>query len=156
MTVAKGQSYEDGTYVYTCGNCKGTGFVKDGQCSHCYGGNVEQIVVEMKKGARGERYYALLKAFLKARGKTIVEEFDAIKQREGKVLIFDAGYIALKTGLNLKATFDWLVECGRGKSGIYEHFLESTNPDTGKRWRVQDVYDAVYAKHPELREDATQ
>lgn len=152
MPVAKGQSYQDGTYVYTCGNCKGTGFVKDGQCPHCYGGDVEKIKAAMKEGARGQRYYALLKAFLKARGKAIVSEFWHIKSREGKATLFDLGYLSAKHGLNFRATVEWLEECRCVRSGTYDMFARSTNAETGKKWRVKDIYDAVLEKHPELKE----
>lgn len=144
--VAKGQSYPDGTYVYTCGTCNGAGFVGDNHdCPDCYGLNVEKIVEQIQKGARGQRYYGLLKAFLSVRGKEIVSGFWTIKARDGKVTPVDIGYLSLKYGLNLKATWEWLEECRCVHSGMYEHFGSSGI-------KVRDVYEAAREKYPDLRE----
>lgn len=140
MLCAKGERLEDGTYLYKCGKCNGYGLYHGDVCDWCYNLDTARIVEEMKKGARGQRYYSLLKAFLSVNGKVVVDEFKRIKSSEGKVTPVDIGYISLKFGLNFKATWEWLGECQCVCSGTYNHFIES-------KIKVADVYAAARAKY---------
>lgn len=137
--VGKGKSFDDGTYVYTCNACNGTGKVSGTECAWCYGLNVDRIVQEMKAGARGQRYYGLLKAFLSVRGKDIANEV----KRIGNVTLIDVGYLSLKFGLNFKAICEWCEEINLFKPGIYERFSRSGV-------KVNTVYEKARVKYPEL------
>lgn len=155
MAVAKGQSQPDGTYLYQCGQCKDRSALTGGLCTHCYGGSVEKITEALNSGVRGERYYALLKAFLRANGKAIVGEANRIKaaNESGRMSVADCGYISLKFNLNFRATVEWLEETHCVKAGAYTQIMESKYSKTGKRMRVKDVYEAVWERHPELKRE---
>jgi len=140
MQCAKGVSSTDGTYIYTCGKCNGYGLYRGDVCDWCYNLDTTRIIEEIKKGARGQRYYSLLKAFLSVNGKAIVDEHRRIKCENGKVVVVDIGYISLKFGLNLKATWEWLEETQCVYSGTYNHFTES-------KLKVSDVYKAAREKY---------
>lgn len=140
--VAKGQTLEDGTYLFTCGTCHGKASVdKSIECSWCYGGDAQRIASEMKS-ARGQRYYGLLKSFLAVNGKAIVNHFKMIKAvQEGKVTPVDIAYIALKFDLNFKATWEWLVET-RCIAVDYDEIPHS--------FTVKRAYEAAREKYPLL------
>lgn len=128
--IAKGITQPDGTYIYTCLKCGGKG----GDCPDCYGLDTERILAAMKEGARGERYYALLKAFLSVNGKAITDEGKRIYAERDSLRPIDMGYISLKFGLNFKATVEWLEETRVMRSGVYEKV---------KHFKVKDIYDAA-------------
>lgn len=152
MAVAKGRSFPDGTYEYICGTCRGIGQVGTSTlCPDCLALDADQIAEAMSKGVQGQRYYALLKAFLSIKGKAIVEEAKRLGNERGKLVLFDLGYISLKFGLNFRATVEWLEETRCIRTGTYTTFTEAKNAATGKKWRVKDVYEAVLEKHPELK-----
>jgi hypothetical protein len=139
MLAAKGKTLDDGTYVYKCGKCYGRGKYHGETCDWCYALDIQRIVEEMKKGARGQRYYSLLKAFLSVNGKAMVEECHRIAQEQQKVTPVDIGYLSLKFGLNFKATWEWLEEthCLRTTYHLFE--------DSGKK--VRDVYALAREKY---------
>lgn len=139
MQAAKGQTLDDGTYVYKCGKCYGRGMYHGEACDWCYNLDVSRILEEMKKGARGQRYYSLLKAFLSVNGKAIVDEFQRIKDEQGAFYPVDIGYLSLKFGLNFKATWEWLEEtyCLRTTYHLFE--------DSGRK--VRDVYASAREKY---------
>jgi len=125
MMLSKGQSMEDGTYIFTCGACNGTGKRAGALCNWCYDGDAKAISEAMKSGVRGQRYYGLLKSFLKVNGKSIVAEVWRLKALNGTVKVYDLGYIALKYGLNFKATVEWLEETRVIRPDIYDMFEAS-------------------------------
>lgn len=117
--IAKGQTQPDGTYLYTCLKCGGKG----GDCPDCYGLDSARILAAMKDGARGERYYALLKAFLSVNGKAITDEGKRIYAERDGLRPIDLGYISLKFGLNFKATVEWLEETVVIPGNTYERII---------------------------------
>jgi hypothetical protein len=139
LKAAKGETLSDGTYVYKCGKCNGFGMVHGHACDWCYGLDIPRIVDEMKKGARGQRYYSLLKAFLSVNGKAMVDECHRIAQEQQKVTPVDIGYLSLKFGLNFKATWEWLEET-RCLRTTYHLFTDSGH-------KVRDVYDKAREKY---------
>lgn len=126
LEVAKGKSLEDGTYIYTCGKCGGG----SATCDWCYGGDFIKVRDALKQGRRGQTYYSLLKEFLRIAGKAMVSEFAALPKHTP----VSVGYIALRFGLNYKATWEWLSECYQCKP--YRDPKEYG-------WKVADVYEAV-------------
>lgn len=135
-TINKGHLTEDKAYIYTCHNCAG----QNPDCPYCYGLNTERILAEMKKGAQGQRYYALLKAFLSVQGQAMVQKARDIQQAQGgKLLVYDIGYLSLHFGLNLKATWEWLSEAGVVASGSYEFALGHL--------KVRDIYALARRKY---------
>lgn len=61
MTINKGVSYPDGTYLYTCGMCNGRGYqgANPGSdvCPDCLALDADAIIAKLKSGVRGQRYY---------------------------------------------------------------------------------------------------
>ncbi|MGB1286100.1 MAG: hypothetical protein ACPG7F_06170 [Aggregatilineales bacterium] len=151
MAVAKGRTLPDGTYIYTCGNCGGVGWHASGDtCNHCYALDYAQIT-EAIKSARGQRYYALLKAALSISGKAIVHCANAIKNENkwGKLRFVDLGYIALRFNLNLKSTIEWLEETRSvpfGTSNRRKRVVDSN----GKRATVAMIFDAARETYGEI------
>jgi hypothetical protein len=141
LLAAQGTRLEDGTYVYTCGKCHGRSTGE--QCDWCYGGDLDRIVEEMQKGARGQRYYSLLKRHLAITGKQIVDEWKQMKAEQGSLKVPDIGYLSLKYRLNFKATWEWLEENFLVKIS-YGEFEDGP-------LKVRDVYAAAREKYPELR-----
>lgn len=139
MKAAKGQTQRDGTYLFTCGTCGGKAYTdKSIECAWCYGGDVARIAVELKT-ARGQRYYGLLKSFLRERGKAMVDAFVQIRTEAGKVTPVDIGYIALRFDLNYKATWEWLYEA---------RCIGVDYDDVARRFKVSEVMDAARKKYP--------
>lgn len=137
MLVAKGKSSPDGTYIYTCGTCDGRG------CTDCYGGDTEKILAAMNAGARGQHYYALLKAFLSVKGRAMVESFHRVKAENGGTITpVDLGYITSLHGLNFKATVEWLEETGCVRVGTHRQIIES------RGLTVRRIMDAARDKYP--------
>lgn len=118
--VAKGRTLEDGTYLFTCGHCGGTGQIAETVCSWCYGLDADAILAAMRDGARGQRYYGLLKAYLSVRGKAIVDEAKRLYDEQGALMVVDLAYIHRLFGLNFKATVEWLEETQVIHSGVYD------------------------------------
>ena len=144
MRCATGTTMPDGSYVYTCGRCHGTGRWRGETCTDCYGLELERIRAALKAGARGQRYYALLKAFLSLQGKDMVDEVKRIKTDTGHITPPDVGYISLAFGLNFKATWEWLEET-RVIRTSWSAFEDS-------RLKVRDVYRMAREHHPGLAE----
>lgn len=140
MYAAKGQRQPDGTYIYTCGKCHGRDGNQD--CDWCYGLNLDRIVEEMQKGARGQRYYSLLKAHLSITGKEIVDEWQRLKEEKDALRAADIGYLSLKFRLNFKATWEWLEENWLVNVS-YDRFAESA-------LTVREVYEETRRLYPEL------
>lgn len=145
--VAKGKTLEDGTYLYTCGHCNGTGRVGDTVCNWCYALDTDAVLAAMREGARGQRYYGLLKAYLSVKGKEIVDEARRIRHERGSFTPVELGYLHVMFGLNFKATVEWLEETGVIRSGIYEAF-------TNSGYKVRDFVAKAKERYPELERDA--
>lgn len=118
--VGKGQSRPDGSYDYICAACRDSGVVDGSECVWCYGKDADRILDEMHKGARGQRYYALLKAYLSVKGRDIVAAAQWMHGGEHKLTVIDLGHLHLRFGLNFKALTEWLEECGVIRSGVYD------------------------------------
>jgi hypothetical protein len=149
MIVAKGVTHADGTYVWTCNKCNGRVMQVGYPCDWCYSLDTDRIIEEMNKGARGQRYYALLKAFLSVKGKDMVDFCRTLHGPTGKLSPAAVGWVALTFGLNFKATCEWLEETGSIRSGAYERIMESHLylPDgTTKQVKVRDILDAAREK----------
>jgi hypothetical protein len=122
--INKGVIQPDKSYQYTCRQCAGRGMVHGQPCAHCYGLDVDRLCVELKL-ARGERYYALLKAYLSVRGKAIVDDAQGIRARAGKLTPFDVAWLSAKYDLNFKAIFEWLEETNVCAAGTHYHVRET-------------------------------
>lgn len=143
--AAHGHAHEDGSYEYTCGLCGGQG--SNASCPWCYGLNVKRISEEMRKGARGQRYYSLLKAHLSITGKAIVDECKRLKAEQGKITPVEIAYLSVKFGLNFKATWEWLEET-RCIQTSYGHYVRDG-------WfTVKQAVDAALQQYPELAASA--
>lgn len=145
--VAQGKTLSDGTYLWECNKCEG-----NPECNWCYGLDTDRIVDEMKKGAKGQRYYALLKAVLSVRGKEMVDFAKTMRQENGGFSPAGIGVVSLKFGLNFKATAEWLEETSILPSGWYERVMDSRVrlPD-GKvyKMRVKYILDAAQKLQPD-------
>lgn len=86
--------------------------------------------------ARGKRYYELLKQILADIGPLMVADFDKFKETSGKVTLCNVGQIALRHGLNFKATCEWLEDARRLPAGTYETKLAG-------RIKVRDIMAAA-------------
>lgn len=137
----KGQTQPDGTYIYTCNACNGTGVVNDEVCHWCYALNTSIIAEKMSSGVRGQQYYALLKAFISVNGKEMVEEAKAFKSKNGKITPHDLLYISLRFKLNWKATVEWLEETYTIPSGTYELLQGMGFKPTKEAQFVKERYD---------------
>lgn len=140
--AAKGKTQPDGTYLFTCGTCGGKAHTdKSIECAWCYGGDVARIATELKT-ARGQRYYGLLKSFLRERGKAMVDELRRLQaERDGTITPVEVGYVSLKFNLNFKATWEWLHET---------HCIRYAYEDLDFKYTVKRVYAAARERYPEL------
>jgi hypothetical protein len=136
----------DGSYVYICGRCSGVGYWRGRLCTDCYNLDLAPIRAELA-GARGQRYYALLKAFLSLIGKDMVDEAKRVKVECGHITPPDVGYISLAFGLNFKATWEWLEETCVIRTSW------SAFEDSGLK--VRDVYRVAREHHPGIAEVAS-
>lgn len=146
--VAQGETLPDGTYIWECNKCEG-----NPDCDWCYGLDANRIIEEMNKGARGQRYYALLKAFLSVHGKGMVDFANTLRENNGKMSPAALGAVSLKFGLNFKATCEWLEETRVIRTGAYVHIMGSRwrQPDgSSKKIAVKDIYAAARERWPEL------
>lgn len=141
--VAKGRTLEDGTYIYTCGHCGGTGRIAETVCNWCYGLDTNAILAAMSEGARGQRYYGLLKAFLSVRGKAIVDEARRLRDEQIVLKVVDLAYIHVKFELNFKATVEWLEETQVIHSGVYEAIQD-------RGIKVRELVEKAREKYPEM------
>lgn len=126
MTVAKGQWIPDQGYIYTCANCGGSGFNANEPCCHCYGLDIP-VLMEQFATARGQRYYALLKAILSVQGKAIVDDVLSIKTASGKVLLSDIIGLFIKWQWprnRWKPFVEWLEETYTVRPGLYERLKD--------------------------------
>jgi hypothetical protein len=146
--IAKGKSSPDGTYLYKCAKCAGRGMVHGSTCDHCYNLNTAQIAEHLKL-ARGQRYYALLKALLSVNGKAIVDEAKALIQRGDKFTIIEVAYLALKFGMSFKAMFEWLEETLICPTGMHEAMRDTMRRN---KVTVADIFDKAREKYPEMQE----
>jgi len=143
--VAKGHTLEDGTYVFTCGHCGGNGRYGTDDCSWCYGLDTAKILEAMRQGARGQRYYGLLKSFLSVHGKAMVgTAARLLAVNEGKLTMVEIAYVHLKFGLNFKATCEWLEETHCVRAGTYELIIDN-------HWKVRDIVASALKRYPELQ-----
>lgn len=129
MTVAKGRIDENHNYVYTCGYCNGKGHLGSDNmhpCPHCY--NLEYpMLLSHFETAKGERYYALLKAILSIKGKAI---YDRAKEVDNLRLANQGGHLTYADLYHLfmefefprnrfKPFMEWLEESGVVPSGTH-------------------------------------
>lgn len=128
MTVAKGQIQADNSYKYTCGNCNGAGqFIdsKTGQyedCTHCYNLDYDKLI-EAFRLARGERYYAILKAILSIKGKAIVDSANARRGENGKLSLAALLHVLMEFQFphnRFKPLVEWLEETRTIQAGAYD------------------------------------
>lgn len=147
MSVAKGQIQPDKTYLYTCGNCLGEGVLPNGEtCSHCHNLNYEALITDFAT-ARGERYYALLKAILSIKGKAVYDRAVEIRKENGKFTAFDFGRLLLEFGFprnRMKPLAEWLEETRFCRYGTWENIQDGG-------LKVKDILTAVCEKYPELQ-----
>ena len=130
MSVSRGVWDDECGYLYTCGRChdlKAAVAKSDSlNCPDCYGGDWDKLV-EAFAVARGERYYALLKAMLRIRGKAWVDAFRMRRQQEGKITPSMLVELFLDTGLprnRFKPYMEWLEERECLRLGMYELFQD--------------------------------
>lgn len=131
MAIAKGQIQPDKSYRYTCGKCGGFGQTKEGKlCDHCYDGIYERLIEEFAT-ARGERYYALLKAILRIKGKAIYDYAQSlIKENGGKLRPVDFGHCVLEFNFphnRMKPIAEWLEETGLIPVGAWSRLNRRKN-----------------------------
>jgi hypothetical protein len=132
MPVAKGRWNPETGYDYTCGKCAGTGDVRGYVCDHCYGvlkpDAQWSAIMSAFKTARGQRYYALLKAALSIKGKAIVDDAESYKERGEKLTVAEIFHMMVRhewPRIRAKAFFEWLEETYTIKTGIYRHMRNS-------------------------------
>lgn len=132
MAVAKGKWSPETGYVYTCGKCAGTGLYFGMECQHCYGNLSQdvqwQTIMIAFKTARGQRYYALLKAALSIKGKAIVEDAESCIARDNTLTVAEIFYMMVRHDwprIRAKAFFEWLEETYTIKTGVYQHMRDS-------------------------------
>jgi hypothetical protein len=130
--IAKGEIQADSSYRYTCGNCNGNGRFMDGKtgeyedCPHCYNLDYDKLI-EAFRLARGERYYAILKAILSIKGKAIVDSAIA-RKHDGKLFVADLLHLLMEFKFprnRFKPLVEWLEETHTLKSGVYELIHDS-------------------------------
>lgn len=139
MLAAKGRSQTDGSYAYCCGKCQGTGHYAGQVCDWCYAGDFKAVREKLHSGVRGQQYYSLLKEFLRIAGKPLVTEARAFD----RLSPLDVGYLSLRYGLNLKATWEWLIECQVIYYTDYERFIKLGI-------KVAYLYAQTREKYPEI------
>lgn len=122
----QGYIEDDYSYHYQCRQCSGW-HGANSACSHCYGGDLDRLLVEFAT-ARGERYYALLKRILVVQGQAICEAVYQIRDENGKLTPVDMAGILLAFGWpdnRLKPLAEWLEECGLIYTGTYDRLKSS-------------------------------
>jgi hypothetical protein len=77
------------------------------------------------KVTRGKGYYTVLKQILAECGQQMADEARAIKEATHRITLYDLGVLALKYGLNFKATTEWLEESRVLKAGTYQRLVDS-------------------------------
>ncbi len=121
--INKGYYAEDRGYIYTCRLCGGQGYTVPGDpCPHCYALVMSDLLREFQM-ARGERYYAILKAILSLVGKGIIDDARWITRSQGHLLISDVVLLMVKYDWpfnRTKAFFEWLEERGVCPFGMYD------------------------------------
>lgn len=118
--INRGVLQPDKSYQYFCLKCDGAGLAEGKTCDHCYALDLDLLRSNIRV-ARGERYYALLKAILSLVGKSIYDDAQQIKaQRDGKMTPIDVAYLAVKYDLYLKVVWEWLQETGAIQTVSYE------------------------------------
>lgn len=124
MTINKGRHSEHHDYLYTCGYCNAKGYIKGLPCPHCYNLDLPTLLKEFET-ARGERYYALLKAILSIKGRAIYDRAMEIRNtQEGKLKIADLCHLLIEFQFphnRMKPLAEWLEECRVCPAGTYEH-----------------------------------
>ncbi len=133
MSINKGHVDENHNYIYTCGNCNGAGYVVDSKtgldqsCHHCYALDYPALLIAFTT-ARGERYYALLKAILSIKGKAIHDRAMEIRaSRDGKLLIADLCHLLMEFQFprnRMKPLAEWLEESRVCPAGMYDRLLD--------------------------------
>ena len=126
MAVNKGHHDEIHNYIYTCGYCNGKGFIKGLPCPHCYGLHLPRLMQEFET-ARGERYYAILKAILSVKGREIYDRAREVKAARGKFTPYDFCHLLIEFNFphnRMKPLAEWLEECGFCPYGTYEHLQQ--------------------------------
>lgn len=141
--LRKGQLQPDKSYRYTYGKCNGKGTCGAVVCDWCYGLDTARLCEQIKM-ARGERYYGLLKALLSVIGKEIHDYAVSIVDRQGFIAGVDIAHVHLKFNLNMKATWEWLVETDVIHQP-YEYFSRS-------KYKVRDAESAAIEKYREVAE----
>ena len=122
--INKGITFPDGTYEYTCRKCDGAGVARGNPCDHCYDLDLIALTGAIKL-ARGERYYALLKAILNILGKVILDDAKAIHAEQNSFKAADVAYLCIKHNLSFKVVFEWLEETGFCPTGMHEHMRDA-------------------------------
>jgi len=135
MAVAKGQIQSDNSYQYTCGNCKGIGHFMDSKtgeyedCTHCYNLDYDKLL-EAFRLARGERYYAILKAILSLKGKAIADSAIVRRNANANIKLTIADLLHLLMEFNFprnrfKPLVEWLEETRTLPIGVYNRIHDS-------------------------------
>lgn len=140
--IGKGQIQDDKSYVYTCLQCQGSGWFHGDPCTHCYGGDIDRLLVEFAV-ARGERYYALLKRILAANGKAIYDAACEIRQKNGGFRPYDIAWLCIKFDWpqnRMKALAEWLEETHFMPAAMYSHLQEHG-------MKVSDMFDMAREKY---------
>lgn len=133
--INKGTIRTDHSYSYVCGNCRDA---MSEECPHCYGGN-PTLLLEAFSTARGERYYALLKAILRIQGKAIYDLASELRETRGSFTPVDIAALMLAFGWpsnRMKPMAEWLEETRFIPAGTYDDLHESG-------LRVRDMLEAA-------------
>lgn len=144
--IARGHIADDKSYIYTCMQCDGRGVWHGDPCTHCYGGDLDRLMAEFAV-ARGERYYALLKAILVKIGKDIYDEAGRIREAYGRFTPVDWALLCIMFDFpenRMKPLAEWLEETGFARTGFYEDCRESG-------MKVRDMFAAARIKIAEVQ-----
>ena len=95
------------------------------------------------RGLRGKHYINALLTIEAESGDSMNTEFDRIKKETGKVTLCNIGQIAVKYGLNIKATIEWFEHTGRIRFGMYDSLKN-------RGLKAMDIYKAVGARIREV------
>jgi hypothetical protein len=144
--IAKGTIAPDKSYHYTCMQCNGRGLWHGDPCTHCYDGDMDRLMTEFAM-ARGERYYALLKAILVQNGRAIYDEARLIREATGRFTPVDWAVLCIMFNWpqnRMKALAEWLEETQFAATGFYDHCRD-------QGMKVRDMFDAARVKIVELQ-----
>ena len=113
-------------YTYICKCCNGSG--GSGKCPDCYGLDYRRIMVEFR-AARGQRYYALLKAALSIHGHNIYIDVKAFRERTASGFLSPAELCQLSVAYffprnRVKPFSEWLEETGIIPHGAYRRIRQ--------------------------------